>query len=74
MTDTPRTVDREWVQVKGWGMRGEQGWIPRDVLEGIGVNCLPLDSRDACGRQGTVWFTAEQSQAIRLHAEWESKP
>jgi hypothetical protein len=60
---------REWVQVCPHGElnRPEHpvGWIPRASLERIGVDCSPLDRRDSGGRQGAIFFTREQSAAIR---------
>lgn len=68
---------REWVQVShGYSHRAEVGWIPRDVLEGMGIDCSPLDKQvptltGSLG-QGTVWFTREQSEKIHRHPEFEA--
>lgn len=69
---------REWVEIRGWGRPGYDqpgGWIPRDVLESLGVDCSPLDRLvvGITGRQqqGTVFIPAEVSAAIRRHSEWE---
>lgn len=61
---------REWCEVRGWH-GPPKGWIPRDVLEGMGIDCSPLDRRGALGKKATVWFTKEQSEAIHSHPEWE---
>ncbi len=68
-----RTRLMEWVEVSKWGGR-HPGWIPRYVLEGMGVDCSPLDRRETwLGKetQGTVWFTASQAKEIRNHSRWE---
>lgn len=54
-------AEREWMQVKGHRSGKELGWIPRDVLEGMGIDCS----------QATTWFTREQSEAIHAHREFE---
>jgi hypothetical protein len=60
----------EWVQVMGWGEK-DPGWIPRRVLEDMGIDCSPLDRRGDRGKQGTVWFTESQAKRIRDHREFE---
>lgn len=65
----PTTGSREWVEIRTW--TAPSGWIPRDVLEGMGIDCSPLDRRDSYGRQGTIWFKKEQSEAISRHPEWD---
>jgi hypothetical protein len=58
----------EWVEIARWGRDKDLGWIPRAVLEELGVDCSPLD-RDP---QGTIWFTAKQAAAIRSHPRFST--
>jgi hypothetical protein len=60
----------EWCEITRWGGR-EPGEIPRGVLEAMGIDCSPLDKRDAYGKQGTVWFTKDQADAIRRHPQFQ---
>jgi hypothetical protein len=70
-TVEPPPPPLEWVCVTGWFGRNP-GWIPRFVLEEeFAIDCSPLDRRMWDGKQGTVWFTAEQSEAIRKHKWFE---
>ena len=74
-TDADPIVPGEWVQVRGWH-KGE-GWIPRPVLEGMGINCSALDRTDSGitgDKQGTVWFTQEQADAIHKHKAFHDGP
>lgn len=62
----------EWVEVRKWGNR-EPGWIPRYVLEGMAIDCSPLDRHEMWmgkEQQGTVWFTQSQATKIRNHPAW----
>lgn len=62
----------EWLVISGWGNGGQEtGQVPRRVAEALGVDCTPLDRRDSWGRQGTVWFTREQSAALRKNPDFE---
>lgn len=73
--DRSSTPGVEWVQVRGWH-KGE-GWIPRSVLDGMGIDTSPLDRTDSGitgDRQGTVWFTREQSDAIHKHKAFHDGP
>lgn len=56
-----------------WGRRNP-GWIPRRVLEDMGIDCSPLDHREVWmgkDEQGTVWFNEAQAKAIRNHPEFD---
>lgn len=80
-----RAGSLEWVQVKGWGRSGPSlrndpygnspvGWIPRYVLEEeFGIDCSPLDHPGDLKKQGTVWFSKEQSENIHAHHLFEAE-
>ena len=40
------------------------GYIPRDAVEAMGIDCS----------KKCLWFTAEQSAAMRAHPEWRTTP
>ena len=59
-------IRREWVEIRrhASSLDTASGWIPRAVLEALGVDCSPLDRGD------TLWFSRQQSAAMRAHREW----
>jgi hypothetical protein len=67
-------VSREWLVIESSmkhavfapdHLRDQKGYIPRDAAE-------ELLGRDL---GGTVWFTREESAAMRQHPEWrETEP
>ena len=81
-------MSREWVQIRSMPNR-HAGWIPRDVLEAMGVDCTPLDRcRSAADkpcdtpgqtcdqpghRQGTIFFRYDLSERIHAHAEFRTE-
>jgi hypothetical protein len=55
---------REWVEIKSQAGQPTY-WVPRDVMEKVGVECSPLDRVP----KGTVWIRVDQAKKLRAHRE-----